>query len=94
MNSAINQAPRGMSAMAIVGLVLGIFSLISSWMPIVNNLSFIVALLGLVFSIIGIVSASRGKSSGKGLAVAALVINVIACVIVFATQSMFAAALS
>ena len=94
MNSAINQAPRGMSAMAIVGLVLGFFALISSWMPIVNNLSFIVALLGLVFSIIGIVSASRGKSSGKGLAVAALVINVIACVIVLATQSMFAAALS
>ena len=94
MNSAINQAPKGMSAMAIVGLVLGIFALISSWMPIVNNLSFIVALLGLVFSIIGIVSASRGKSSGKGLAVAALVINVIACVIVLATQSMFAAALS
>ena len=94
MNSAINQAPRGTSAMAIVGLVLGIFALISSWMPIVNNLSFIVALLGLVFSIIGIISASRGKSSGKGLAVAALVINVIACVIVLATQSMFAAALS
>ena len=94
MNSAINQAPRGTSAMAIVGLVLGIFALISSWMPIVNNLSFIVALLGLVFSIIGIVSASRGKSSGKGLAVAALVINVIACVIVLATQSMFTAALS
>lgn len=94
MNSAINQAPKGVSAMAVVGLVLGIFSLISSWMPIVNNLSFIVALLGLVFSIIGIVSASRGKSSGKGLAVAALVINVIACVIVLATQSMFAAALS
>ena len=94
MNSAINQAPKGVSAMAVVGLVLGIFSLISSWMPIVNNLSFIVALLGLVFSITGIVSASRGKSSGKGLAVAALVINVIACVIVLATQSMFAAALS
>ena len=94
MNSAINQAPKGVSAMAVVGLVLGIFALISSWMPIVNNLSFIVGLLGLVFSIVGIVSASRGKSSGKGLAIAALVINIIACVIVLATQSMFAAALS
>ena len=94
MNSAINQAPKGVSAMAVVGLVLGIFALISSWMPIVNNLSFIVGLLGLVFSIVGIVSASSGKSSGKGLAIAALVINIIACVIVLATQSMFAAALS
>ena len=94
MNSAVNQASKGVSAMAVVGLVLGIFALISSWVPIVNNLSFIVGVLGLVFSIIGTVAASRGKSTGKGLAVAALIINIIACVIVLATQSLFAAALS
>ena len=94
MSQVVYQEPKTTSAMAIAGLVLGILALLSSWIPIINNLSFLIALLGLIFSSVGLVATSRGTRSGKGMAIAALVINVIACVVVLGTQSLFAAALS
>ena len=82
------------SAAAIVGLVLGILAIVTSWIPIVNNLSGILAMVGLVFSIVGVVGTVRGKKGGKGLAVAALVLNVLSLVIVLGLQSAWSAALS
>lgn len=82
------------SAAAIVGLVLGILAIVTSWIPIVNNLSGILAMVGLVFSVVGVIGTVRGKKGGKGLAVAALVLNVLSLVIVFGLQSAWSAALS
>ena len=82
------------SAAAIVGLVLGILAIVTSWIPIVNNLSGILAMVGLVFSIVGVIGTVRGKKGGKGLAVAALVLNVLSLVIVLGLQSAWSAALS
>ena len=79
---------------AIVGLVLGIVGIVTSWIPIVNNLSFIFALIGFVFSVVGVVGTVRGKKGGKGVAVAALIVNVLALVIVLGLQSAWSAALS
>ena len=84
---------QGASGMAIAGLVLGIVAAISSWIPIINNFSFILALIGAVFAVVGVVSTVRGKHSSKGLAIAALVVNVIALVLVLATQSAMSAAI-
>lgn len=84
---------QGASGMAIAGLVLGIVAAISSWIPIINNFSFILALIGAVFAIVGVVSTVRGKRGGKGLAIAALVVNVIALALVLATQSAMSAAI-
>lgn len=75
------------SGMAIAGLVLGILAAVSSWIPIINNLSFIIGLIGFVLAIVGVVGTMRGKKAGKGLAIAALVINIVALVVVFASQS-------
>ena len=86
--------PKPKSAAAIVALVLGIVGLVSSWVPILNNLSFFLALIGLVFGIVGLVGTIRGKKSGKGLAIASLLICVIACAIVLATQSAYSAAIN
>ena len=74
------------SAMAIVGLVLGIVALATSWMPIFNNGSFFLALLGALFAIVGLVSTLRRTRSGKGLAIAGLIICIIACAAVLAAQ--------
>ena len=74
------------SAMAIVGLVLGIVALATSWMPIFNNGSFFLALLGALFAIVGLVSTLRRTRSGKRLAIAGLVICIIACAAVLAAQ--------
>lgn len=81
------------SGMAIAGLVLGILAAVSSWIPIINNLSFVIAVIGLVLSIVGVVATTRGKKAGKGLAVAALVVNLVAAGIVLATQSAMSSAI-
>ena len=85
------QAPR--SVAAIVALVLGVIALISSWVPIINNLSFVFALVGVVFAVVGLVGTLRGKKSGRGLAIASTVVNVVAVAIVLATQSAYSAAI-
>ncbi len=74
------------SAMAIAGLVLGIVALVTSWMPILNNGSFFLALLGAIFAIVGLTATLRRTRSGKGLAIAGLVICIIACAAVLAAQ--------
>lgn len=90
-----NQIPeaKGKPAAAIVGLVLGIIALVTSFVPIVNNFSFILALIGVVFAVVGLVGTLRGKKGGKGLAIASTIVNVLALVIVLATQSMYSAAI-
>lgn len=76
----------GTSAMAIAGLVLGIVALVTSWMPILNNGSFFLALLGAIFAIVGLASTLRHTRSGKILALAGLIICIIACAAVLAAQ--------
>lgn len=83
----------GTSGMAIAGLVLGILAAVSSWIPIINNLSFVIAAVGAVLSVVGVVATVRGRKSGKGLAIAALVVNVVAIVVVLGTQSAMSAAI-
>ena len=85
------QTPR--SVAAIVALVLGVIALVSSWVPIINNLSFIFALVGVAFAVVGLVGTLRGKKSGRGLAIASVVVNVAAVAIVLATQSAYSAAI-
>lgn len=81
------------SGTAIAGLVLGILAAVSSWMPIINNFSFVLALVGAVLAIVGVVGTLRGKKAGKGLAIAALIVNVVAIAIVLGTQSAMSAAI-
>ena len=81
------------SAMAVVSLVLGIIALLTSLLPIINNLSFLLAALGLIFAVVGLVGCMRGKRSGKGLAIAALIVNIAAVALVLGSQSVYSAAL-
>lgn len=81
------------SGMAVAGLVLGIIALLTSFLPIINNFAALLAILGLIFGIVGLVGVLKGKKSGKGMAIAAVVLNAVAIVVVFATQAMFGAAL-
>ena len=85
--------PQSKSGMAIAGFVLGIIALLTSFLPIINNFSFFLAILGLIFGIVGMVGISKGKKSGKGLAIAAIVICVVSGAVVLGTQSMYSAAL-
>ena len=84
---------KATSGFAIAGLVLGILAAVSSWIPVINNFSFILAVIGMIFAIVGVVGTVRGKKAGKGIAIAALVINLVAAGIVLAMQSAMSAAI-
>lgn len=85
--------PQKKSGLGIASLVLGIVAIVGSWIPILNNISFLLAIIGLILGIVGIFSIRKGKVGGKGLTIAAIVINVIAIVIVVCTQWVFGKAL-
>lgn len=72
---AVPAQPRKSSGMAIAGLIMGIFTLIFCWVPVV---SWILGLLGLIFSIIGIAKKNGGA---KGAAIAGLVLTILGAII-------------
>ena len=81
------------SVATIVGLILGVIALLTSFMPFINNFSFIFAVFGLAFAIVGLMGVLRGKKAGKGVAIVSVVVNVLAIAIVMGTQSMYSAAI-
>lgn len=70
-------------------LVLGIVSLLFCLVPIVNNLAAVSAILGGIFGVVALVSASRGKRTGKGMAIAGTILSVLAFVGVLASQAYY-----
>jgi len=88
-----NNPQKGKSAASIVALVLGIIALVTSFLPIINNLSFVLALVGAVFAVIGLVGVLRGKRGGRGFSIAAVIVNVLAIAIVLGTQSAYSSAI-
>lgn len=66
--------------MGIIGIVLGIISLIVAFIPCVGIVAFFPGVLAIVFSIISIVQASNGNGK-KGLGIAALIISIVSVVI-------------
>jgi hypothetical protein len=81
------------AGLAIASMVLGIIALLLSWVPIVNNLAAILAVVGLGLGIPALIRARRGTAGGTGLAITGLVTSVLAIVIVIATQILFVKAL-
>lgn len=88
-----NDAGLSTSGAAIAGIIVGIIGLLGSAVPILNNFAFIIAIVGLVLGIVAMVGISKGKHKGKGIAIAAIVISVVACIVVFASQSLYSAAI-
>lgn len=69
------------SGFAIVGLVLGIIGVCTSFIPIINNLSFVLGIIGAIFAIISLI-----KKASKGQAVAGVILCVLAIVITINSQ--------
>lgn len=81
------------SGLGIAGFVLGIIALATSFLPIINNFSALLAAIGFVLALIGMIACVRGRKAGKGLSIAGVVMNVIAFIVVLATQSMYSSAI-
>jgi hypothetical protein len=81
------------AGLAIASMVLGIVALLLSWIPIINNVAAIVAVVGLGLGIPALIRARRGTHSGTGMAITGLVTSVVAVVVVILTQMLFVKAI-
>lgn len=61
---------------AITALVMGILAIINSFIPFLNIISYVFAILAVIFGIVGIV-----KKAGKGLAIAGLVLGILSLIL-------------
>ncbi len=75
----IKKSTEGQVA-GIIGVVLGVISLIVAFIPCVGVVAFIPGGLALIFSIISIVQANRGDGS-KALGIASFIVSCIAIII-------------
>lgn len=85
-------APR--NGFGVTALVLGILGLLFSFIPIIGMIAWPLVLLGLLFGVLGVVRASRGRADNRGVAIAGTVLSAIGLVICIAYASMVAAAVS
>lgn len=81
------------AGLAIASMVLGILALLLSWIPIINNVAAILAVVGLALGIPALIKARRGTAGGTGMAITGLVTSVLAIVLVIVTQLLFVKAL-
>lgn len=70
------------SGLAIAGLVLGILGILGAFVPLLNLLSLPLSIIGLALAIIGFVGIRKGKHTGKGIAIAGIVLGIIAVLVV------------
>lgn len=76
--------------LGILAIIFGALALLVSWMPIINNFSFILAILALIFGLIGF---AVNRKRPKTLAIIGTVLSVVSIAIVLATQAMYAKSL-
>lgn len=69
------------SGFSTAGLILGIIGICTSFIPIINNLSFVMGVLAVVFGVIAFV-----KRAGKGKIIASIILGVLAIVITINSQ--------
>ena len=63
--------------MAVAELVLGIVAIVLSFIPCIGILAIIPAILGIIFSIMGL-SQAKKTGQGKGMAIAGLILSILA----------------
>lgn len=68
------------SSLCTAGLVLGIIGVCTSFIPIINNLSFIMGILAVIFGLVSI------KKAGKGKMIATIILGILAIVITLNAQ--------
>ena len=82
------------SVAASTGLIVSFIALTFSWVPIVNNLAGLAAILGILLGVSGVISTRDGGTrSGRGMAATAVAVAVIALTVVMWTQRMYGEAI-
>lgn len=88
---APQQAAVG-NGFAIAALVLGIIAVLGCPIPVVNIFSALLAILALIFGILGLVR-SKTRNAGRGASIAGLILAVVAIIGVIVSNILFGAAM-
>ncbi|RCW43326.1 hypothetical protein DFQ14_107216 [Halopolyspora algeriensis] len=75
------QAVQPRNGLGTTGFVLGLLATLFSLIPIIGVIAWPLAILGLIFGILGILRARKGAATNKGLAIAGTVLAAIGLVI-------------
>lgn len=90
--SAQREKTKSVNGLGIAALVLGILAAMTCWIPFIGLLSIPVAILGLVFGIIGFLIAIIGGKSGVGMPVSGGIVCAVALIVaILSTGGMVAA---
>ena len=85
-----------MSGMAIASLILGIASLCVTWIPVVGMVGFVTSIAGAILGFMGMKQVEQQPQtySGKGIAIAGLVLSILAFLVGLLWMLFFAAMFS
>ena len=76
--------------LGILSIVFGGIALVGSWVPILNNVSFFIAIVALILGVIALIVNRKNK---KVLAIVGTCLSIASIIIVLATQSMYSNAI-
>lgn len=85
----VQQPPQG-NGMGVAGMVLGIIALVLFWVPFLDGL---MALLAIILSAAGMSRANKIGGRGKGMAIAGLVLGIIAMLLTIVFIAMWITAM-
>lgn len=94
MHSAQNDdhAYKHLSGLGVSALVLGIISIVFSFVPIINNLCIVLGVLAIVFAGCSFrATGKNGNKRGHGMVIAGLVLGILSIVITLFMQASFSA---
>lgn len=77
VSAPINAPQGGSNGLATAGFVLGLLGLLTCWIPILNIFGILLGILGVVLAAVGL-AKSKKVGTGRGLAIAGIVLGVIA----------------
>lgn len=81
--------PQRYSGFAVAALVLAIVAAVTSFIPIINNASFFIAIIGFIFGLIGVYATSKKRKKGNAMAVVGTLLCVASVAIVLVTQNYY-----
>jgi len=75
------QQAKPSNGLGTTGFVLGIVGLVLSFIPLIGVVAWPLVILGIIFSVVGIRRAAKGRATNKGLAIAGVIVSVIGLVV-------------
>jgi hypothetical protein len=72
---------KGTNGMGVASLVMGIVAAFGCWIPFLNMISIILAIIGIIFGVLGFTISLAGRKSGVGLPVSGCLVCIISIII-------------